>query len=949
MKGARKGEKSETESPPLQVDPKCFQDALRAFFQPIKTDDPRLDFYTMYNREATGYDTDYVKKYDDDLNTTLIFAGLFSAVSSAFVIGVQPKLEPDPNEQSVALLRVILLTLNRSAILGETPVVPPVWKHPPSKIVTVTCLMYASLLMSLLAAFVAMLGKQWLNRYMRNSGGFISKIVSQYATYPSGRLAILLMLMIDRCGDRQRKFDGLKKWRLDFFIESLPVMLQIALLLACGLCRYMAAINPFVAGVLIAFTVLGVLFYVGIVTAGTSSHDCPFQAPGSSALRSLWTKIRPHLVTAVLLTITPLRNLGGIVQYRIFCIMVCLPCVNIRHHFRGLSEKIQLGILHVGLRLPQTVLNIHRRLRHSPLPTVQENSRSAPSQIDVPWLTPKDLATILTTSTNDARCVSWILRNITDPEVLDAAIRLAGTIRWFEDGIDVEPPYELIVSTFHACFGSNKEVYPGSRDRAYYSGRAILWIHTLAKYHDHDLGQLLAVSTTTSVDLRFYNLFDVWPRATPPHLQWISNVLLHLSWINRATLDSWTISTFINNAGKYTVPLDALLNRLLAWCTFLGSTVEEEVLKVQDKFDRLEQSLHQLSKAIVSAINATHPQRLLIQAILRDLTKLENLPRCITEMAYEWCSATRENHSSFEGWESVLLLSLEVGFRHLNLQRGWIDAKLIHTEHHQELVDVVFESKDSEEIADLLHAWTARGWHNQPARTLLDACVGHLVGLHHMVPFSPRLRRLVIRFIELIGYEGFEEVGAERFIGLLNHLHIGIEDMDHGDKWLQILFDTIRSPEGTRCLPIQSWELLVELVLFLQWIDAEHSPQVTASLLEAQEWDKLECWMGVVWMVWPPGTDEMTGDFEHAMMTLFRQRPSAVEKHTRWMEQWSEGEGVPESFQQTCERSHEIVQVDVLSSPLPDERAEESLRSPPPPSLLSRGNTFWESLPYHAF
>ena len=50
-----------------------FQDALRTFFQPIKNDDPRLDFYTMYKREATEYDTDYVKKYDEDLNTTLIF------------------------------------------------------------------------------------------------------------------------------------------------------------------------------------------------------------------------------------------------------------------------------------------------------------------------------------------------------------------------------------------------------------------------------------------------------------------------------------------------------------------------------------------------------------------------------------------------------------------------------------------------------------------------------------------------------------------------------------------------------------------------------------------------------------------------------------------------------------------------------------------------------------
>ena len=56
-----------------------FQDALRTFFQPIKTNDPRLDFYTMYKREATEYDADYVKKYDEDLNTALIFVRRFSS------------------------------------------------------------------------------------------------------------------------------------------------------------------------------------------------------------------------------------------------------------------------------------------------------------------------------------------------------------------------------------------------------------------------------------------------------------------------------------------------------------------------------------------------------------------------------------------------------------------------------------------------------------------------------------------------------------------------------------------------------------------------------------------------------------------------------------------------------------------------------------------------------
>ena len=43
------------------------------YLQPIKNDDPQLDFYTMYKRETMEYDTEYMQKYNEDLNTTLIF------------------------------------------------------------------------------------------------------------------------------------------------------------------------------------------------------------------------------------------------------------------------------------------------------------------------------------------------------------------------------------------------------------------------------------------------------------------------------------------------------------------------------------------------------------------------------------------------------------------------------------------------------------------------------------------------------------------------------------------------------------------------------------------------------------------------------------------------------------------------------------------------------------
>jgi len=78
MGDAKESEKNEKESPPLQsgtfntlhhlhcwpLTGRSLQDPLRSFFQPIKTDDPRVDFYMMYKREATEYDMDYVKKYD---------------------------------------------------------------------------------------------------------------------------------------------------------------------------------------------------------------------------------------------------------------------------------------------------------------------------------------------------------------------------------------------------------------------------------------------------------------------------------------------------------------------------------------------------------------------------------------------------------------------------------------------------------------------------------------------------------------------------------------------------------------------------------------------------------------------------------------------------------------------------------------------------------------------
>ena len=43
---------------------------------PLATEDYQARFYETYRREAEDYDKEFIKKYDEDLNTTLIFVSL---------------------------------------------------------------------------------------------------------------------------------------------------------------------------------------------------------------------------------------------------------------------------------------------------------------------------------------------------------------------------------------------------------------------------------------------------------------------------------------------------------------------------------------------------------------------------------------------------------------------------------------------------------------------------------------------------------------------------------------------------------------------------------------------------------------------------------------------------------------------------------------------------------
>ncbi|KAJ7150811.1 hypothetical protein C8R46DRAFT_830104, partial [Mycena filopes] len=122
--------------------------------------DKTTNFWNAYKTVADEYDKEFQQKYGTDLDTTLIFAGLFSAVSSAFIIQIQPELQPDPSDMTQALLRVLIHNLNGSVFSGPETMLPQ-WNGPSAIVVVVQCLLYGSLSFTLLAALLAVLGKQW--------------------------------------------------------------------------------------------------------------------------------------------------------------------------------------------------------------------------------------------------------------------------------------------------------------------------------------------------------------------------------------------------------------------------------------------------------------------------------------------------------------------------------------------------------------------------------------------------------------------------------------------------------------------------------------------------------------------------------------------------------------------------------------------------------------------
>ena len=335
---------------------------------------------------------------------------------TAFIIEVNPQLQPDPNEETAALLRVLIHKIDNTTFGGVTPVVP-LWSGPPRTIIQVQAILFASLAASLLSAFLAMLGKQWLNRYVSAD--------KRGST-------------VERSRDRQRKLDGIVIWYFDHVMESLPLMLQAALLLlGCALSRYLLEVNTTIASVILGATSFGVLFCLFTVAAGAASENCPYQTPGSYALRKA-ALIIAQVTQAIAISLgraVGRSEIGHMPQAKVH-----------RSEPRRSRDNVTGFLKRILRKLPGALTGLFRRV-------CTRSSSIHPKPVPVP---DSLIMPSVPGHGRDFRCISWVLRASEDKSVHLSALKSLATMIALADfdPILVEDCFDVLVDCVKVVDGA---------------------------------------------------------------------------------------------------------------------------------------------------------------------------------------------------------------------------------------------------------------------------------------------------------------------------------------------------------------------------------------------------------------------------------------------------------------------------------------------------------------
>ncbi|KAJ3556557.1 hypothetical protein NM688_g1963 [Phlebia brevispora] len=235
------------------------------------------DPWVTVERTIRGREEDKVRDCKEDVDALLVFAGLFSAVLTPFLILSYQSLQEDPQQTSVVLLRQITsqtssYTLSNGSLNSTAPPLPPFSPfEAASTDVIINICWFASLILSLSTASFGILVKQWLREYLATD-----------RTAPDERIRILHFRSL-----------GVQEWKLFEIAAILPLVLQLSLaLFFVGLCYLASETHPKLRATSLTL-VSGWAFLFGLtVLAPLVSARCPYK---TTFLKAVFQRVRPYL------------------------------------------------------------------------------------------------------------------------------------------------------------------------------------------------------------------------------------------------------------------------------------------------------------------------------------------------------------------------------------------------------------------------------------------------------------------------------------------------------------------------------------------------------------------------------------------------------------------------------------------------------------------------------
>ncbi|KAF8153910.1 hypothetical protein B0H34DRAFT_70151 [Crassisporium funariophilum] len=228
---------------------------------------PMADPWKVCLDRVWDQDNTKCEAWKDEVQNLLIFAGLFSAVVTAFVIESYKSLQPDPNDTIILLLREIA---KQNSGTNTTTASSPCRAFAPSpSSIRVNIFWFLSLITSLTVVLVGTVALQWLREYQRYSSELSPK--EAYAR-------------------RTLRLQGLEAWHVPEVFTGLPVLFHLALaFFFAGIIDFLISLDLEVAAPVIAMIVLAALFLatttvlpsVQLWLAFSSGSPCPYKSPQS--------------------------------------------------------------------------------------------------------------------------------------------------------------------------------------------------------------------------------------------------------------------------------------------------------------------------------------------------------------------------------------------------------------------------------------------------------------------------------------------------------------------------------------------------------------------------------------------------------------------------------------------------------------------------------------------